>query len=186
MLRYSRWNLTKLSFVTVSLPERLSPDGGEDVQLKTLPLDVVHTVRGDDELNRDVAQEKNSNERSLSESKTSSSSAEGVSTVEMIKMKHAKLERFSEGILRSSLKQDEDLTALDVKCSRLKHNPQIDNIELIFKDMEPVISRTAIVEIPHAKANFQNKFTAAESEGDYFDGWGNEIDNEWISSDTEA
>lgn len=75
----------------------------------------------------------------------------------------------------SSLITTEDLNTLDIKCSRSKNDDADDDIEKMFKDMEPVISKTAVVKVTNNEN--QNKFKVANIESDDGKGWGDEITN---------
>lgn len=68
----------------------------------------------------------------------------------------------------------EDLNTLDIKCSKSK-NDDIDNdIESIFKDMEPVISKTAVVKVTSTNAS---KFKAVDVDVSDCGGWGDDDAN---------
>lgn len=164
--------------LTVSLSERPSPDGGEDLEEITLAQDVPIAIKIHNNL------EDHASKLSLSESKLDILSLEDSTIVEVVDPK-PKTKPILRDVTCPPLKRlEEDLLTLDVKCSRSKHDTQLNDIELIFKDMEPVISRTAIMKIPEVKTKV-DKFTVAEVDGDNFDGWGDEINNEWVGSDTE-
>lgn len=78
--------------------------------------------------------------------------------------------------------QTEDLSSLDVKCSRSKQDSKFDDIDLMFKAMEPVILKTEIIEICRKNemvTKKNSKFEAIDVELENFDGWGDEITN-WI------
>jgi len=170
---------------SVSLPERLSPDGGEDSEETTFTQDINDVVQIDTE-SYDITQENKMHDSILSKPKLNASLTKNTSAVEVLNIEKSKIKPSRKNTTYTCSRQvEEDLSTLDVKCSRSKHDAQFDDIELIFKDMEPKISRTAIMKIPVTNETTKNKFRATEIDGDNFDGWGDEINDEWIGFDVE-
>ena len=73
-----------------------------------------------------------------------------------------------------SLVTTEDLNTLDIKCSKSKNDDTEIHIEEMFKAMEPVISKTAIVKVNNGE-NI-NKFQVANVDCTD-EGWGEDVNN---------
>lgn len=134
------------------MAERQSPDGGEDNNLST------KAVKGENLL------------------KNSVSVATELSTINLNE------ENISKLMLPSSekskyfppLRDGEDLHSLDIKSTRTgtKQDSRSDDIELIFKDMEPVILQTATMNISGVSSKIQkSKFEPVDVDLDSVSGW---------------
>lgn len=77
----------------------------------------------------------------------------------------------------------EDLSKLDVKCSKSKNDSLDNDIEQMFKDMEPVISKTAVYKV--SEMGNANKFKVAQVDCELDgEGWGDDATN-WVNPEDE-
>lgn len=147
------------------LPERPSPDGGEDNSSSTTLGEVEVEVDGEDT--------ENWSDWELSNEKISPEVSEVI-----VEKENVIFNNKSEVIPSIPTQQSlPDITTLDIKCNvvNARKDSKVSNSELdFFHDMEPVISKTQVLNINEGKNKFDVDDAVDNCEGwdDTFEDWG--------------